>query len=162
MGPPGCTFRLYEGPPNPAGILFENGMRFHGADIMDGPNPNTGPLVRREGEPVQLRLWWSVDHNLDLDYSVNTMLTRSGTVYDTVDGPPAAFYPPSAPLETSRWIPGQYYVELRQLRLPFPAARGRYSINMAVYFWVDVVPVPAPGVDENGLLSIAGLSVQRY
>src|SRR5690606_30085609 len=36
VGPPQCLFQLYEAPPHPEGILFENGMRFHGMDILEG------------------------------------------------------------------------------------------------------------------------------
>src|SRR5689334_15035527 len=72
VGPAGCKFTLYEAPPDSKGILFENGMRFHGMDVMDGERPWSAPLVRHEGETIRLRLWWTVDRTPDLDYSINT------------------------------------------------------------------------------------------
>lgn len=53
------------------------------------------------------------------------------------------------PQETSRWKPGQFYVEERDLELPYPMARGNVSILMVVYFWGDGRRIPAPGADEN-------------
>ena len=32
---PADFFCLYEAPPDPVGILFDNGMRFHGVDFLD-------------------------------------------------------------------------------------------------------------------------------
>ncbi len=161
VGPPGCLFRLYEAPPDVQGIAFENGLRFHGADVLDGDNPVSGPLVRHEGETVRLRLWWSADRAPELDYSISTYLARNDTIYDQIDGPPEAFYPPDAPPETSRWQPGTYYVEERQLTLPYPAG-GFYDLKLVVYFWEDGVPVSAPGVDERGHLPLLRIQVRSY
>lgn len=161
VGPPGCLFRLFEAPPDVEGIPFENGLRFHGMDVMDGANPFSGPLVRHEGENVRLRLWWSADHAPDLDYSVSTYLARNEVVYDQVDGPPAAFYPPNAPSETSRWQTGTYYLEERELTLPFPSS-GSYQIYLVVYFWENGIPVSAPGVDERGHLPLLTVRVRSY
>ena len=163
VGPPGCLFRLYEAPPDIEGILFENGMRFHGVDVLqqDQRLSTSGRLVRREGENVRLRMWWSVDYPPDLDYSISTYLERRGRVFSQLDSPPAAVYPPGAPQETSRWQPGRYYIEERDLPLPLPAA-GSYAANLVVYFWADPVPIPAPGVDERGHLPLLRVTVQSY
>ncbi|MAS35765.1 MAG: hypothetical protein CL610_17275 [Anaerolineaceae bacterium] len=161
VGPPGCLFRLYEAPPDSTGVLFDNGMRFHGVDVLNGDNVLDGSVVRHEGETVRLRLWWSVDRVPELDYSVSTYLVRGQTVYDQIDSPPQPDEPPSAPTETSRWQPGTYYVETRELALPFPAA-NQYDIRMTVYFWADPVPIPAPEVDENGHLRLLRVTVKSY
>jgi hypothetical protein len=161
VGPPGCLFRLYEAPPDVAGIPFENGMRFHGVDVMDGARAASGPLVRREGETVRLRLWWSVDYPPLLDYSVSTYLGRGNRIYDALDGPPSPYHPEDAPAATSRWQPGLYYIEERELTFPYPAA-GDFDIRMAVYFWVDAMPVPAPGTDDNNHLHLARVRIRSY
>jgi hypothetical protein len=161
VGPPGCLFGLYEAPPDPVGILYENGLRFHGADIMDGANPFSGPLVRHEGEAVRLRLWWSVDEAVPLDYSIKTFLGRGETIIDAVDGPPALIYPSDAPTATSQWQAGQFYVEERNLTLPYPAS-GSYAIRLVVYFWEDPVPVLAPRLDDNGHLTLGRVTVKSY
>ena len=163
VGPPGCLFRLYEAPPDSTGILFENGMRFHGVDVMDGDRPWSAPLVRHEGESVRIRLWWTVDHPVDLDYSVGTyMLWSRGQVITQVDSAPQLIYPEDAPVETSRWEPGQYYIEERELTLPFPTPKTTYSLRMAVYFWGDNVRVSAPGQDANHLLLLTPVRVMSY
>lgn len=161
VGPPGCLFHLYEAPPDVQGVLFANGMRFHGAEVMEGSGPVSSPMAWHEGETVRLRLWWSVDFPPELDYSVGTLLRRGQQVYDQFDGPPQVYSPANAPLETSRWQPGMYYIEERQLRLPFPAS-GVYAIDMVVYFWADAVPIAAPGVNENGHLPLLPVPVRSY
>jgi hypothetical protein len=70
VGPPKCLFQLYECPLDSKGVLFENGMRFHGAQLMHGERPWSAPIVRHEGETLRLRLWWSVDYIPNLDYRI--------------------------------------------------------------------------------------------
>jgi hypothetical protein len=162
VGPPTCLFTLYEAPPDTEGVLFDNGMRFHGIDIMDGQKPWTAPVARHEGESVRLRVWWSVDHPVDLDYSVGTYLLWRDGVISQVDGPPLLIYPQDAPTETSRWLPGNYYLEERELILPMPTPRITLALTMAVYFWENGIRVAAPGVDENLLLHIQTIFVKAY
>jgi hypothetical protein len=163
VGPHGCLFRLYEAPPDSEGILFENGMRFHGMDVMEGERPWTLPLIRHEGEMIHMRLWWSVDHTPDLDYSIGSYIMKlSDELITEFNGPPQLVYPERAPQETSRWKPDQYYIEERDLLLPFPTARSTYRIEMSVYFWQDGSRVRANGVDENLLLTLQTLSVMAY
>jgi hypothetical protein len=164
VGPPTCLFRLYTAPPNREGILFNNGMRFHGVDIMDGQKPWTAPVARREGESVRIRVWWSVDHRIDLDYSIGTYLlwTTDGSVAAQVDGPPQLIYPQHAPVETSRWTPGDYYIEERELTLPLPAPKSTVPLMMAVYYWQDGARVAAPGVNEEKLLLLRSIRIMSY
>jgi hypothetical protein len=163
VGPPECLFRLYQAPPDREGILYENGMRFHGVEVMDGERPWTAPLVRREGESVRFRLWWSVDAPVDLDYSVGTYLLWSdASIAAQADSAPQVIYPEGAPAETSRWTPGQFYIEERTMTLPFPTPRTLLGMDMAVYFWADNVRLAAPGVDENGALRLFNITVMSY
>lgn len=163
IGPPGCQFQLYQAPPHVDGVLFENGMRFHGADVIENGLPASGPLVRREGESVRLRLWWSADTPPALDYSVGVyILRRDGTLVAGSDNAPTPVFPPDAPPETSRWIPGRLYVEERELALPFPTRRTTFDVMLAVYFWQDGKRLDAPGVDSSGLLPLRRLAVMSY
>jgi hypothetical protein len=164
VGPPTCLTRLYEAPPDIQGILFENGMRFHGVDILDGERIWSGPVVRHEGEMVHFRLWWSVDRPTDLDYSVGAyLLYGSDKLIDQSNGSPELVYPPDAPRETSRWQPGQYYIEERTLTLPSGlASRRNYGLYLAVYFWQNNERVAAPGVDNARLLLLRKIDLVAY
>jgi hypothetical protein len=158
VGPPGCFFRLYESPPDSKGTLFENGMRFHGLEFMDGDKPRSGPLAFREGEPFRVRLWWSVDKPIQRDYSVGLYLLRD-KLYGQSDGPPQTVYPVNAPPETSRWQPGQIYVEEREMQIPYPIGRGDLVLDMAVYWFGDNSRSDAPGTTPEKLLPIERLAV---
>ena len=160
VGPPELLIRLYEGPPDPAGRRFENGLRFHGADVLRDGRIDTGPLVRHEGEAIRLRLWWSVDEPLPLDYSVGThVLDRHGNLIAQFDGPPQV---EDNPKETSRWQPGQYYIEERTVRLPTGLVTGTYRLALTVYTWWDQARVPGEGTDEEGLLSLDKVYVKAW
>ncbi|MBZ0279043.1 MAG: glycosyltransferase family 39 protein [Anaerolineae bacterium] len=160
VGPPNCLFRLYEAPPDTVGIPFTNGMRFHGAEVIENGVPRTGPQAWHEGETVTLRLWWSADKQIDLDYSTLTELVdKNGVVVDSFDGPPQL---QDAPQATSQWETGRYYTEGRLFTLPYPSGSLSYRALLAVYFWQDGVRLEAPGVDENGLLPLSVLTVRSY
>jgi hypothetical protein len=149
VGPPGCFFRLYEAPPDPVGVLYPNGMRFHGAEIMDGDKPYNGTPVMREGQPFKVRIWWSVDKQVPLDYSVSLTLSRV-QVEGSWDSAPNIVFPENAPHETSQWQPGQIYVEERDLQIPYPYSRGGLALNMIVYWFGDNQRLIAPGVEPDG------------
>ena len=159
VGPPESLFRLYEAPPDAQGIVYENGMRFHGADLLD---IHTFPTFH-EGETVRARLWWSVDEPPALDYSVGVyLLDADGRVHAQEDSAPALIYPDDAPLETSRWQPGQIFIEERQITLPPSVGRGDYALKMALYWFGDEIRLTAPGVDADGLLPLAALHVAAW
>jgi hypothetical protein len=172
VGPAEFFWRLYEAPPDAQGILFENGMRFHGADVvsLDGNDYETGPLVaRREGEKIKLRLWWSVSRSMTEDYSVGTyILSEDQQVLTQIDGAPQVIdpiypYDQIIPQQTSQWQPGQYYIEERELVLPYPADAGRFSIQLALYQWTTPEQRErAPAVDENGLLFLNTLTLVAW
>ncbi len=115
MGPPELLIRLYEGPPDFAGVLYDNGMRFHGAEVIQNGVLSQGPIARREGQTIRLRLWWSVDAApLAADYSLSTVIVDdNGVIVAQFDGPPQVAGTPDDPRETSQWQPGRYYVEER-------------------------------------------------
>ncbi len=162
VGPPGCLFRVYEAPPDVQGVLFENGMRFHGMDILEGDQPYLGVLARREGESVRVRLWWSVDAPIALNYSVGLQIQRSGAVLTQSDSAPQLTYPPGATGETSTWTPGQYYIEERTVQLPYPINVGYYPLYLVVYEWQSQQRFTAPGANDSNLLLLAQLYVRAW
>jgi hypothetical protein len=163
VGPPTCLFQLYEAPPDSEGILFENGMRFHGMDVMEGERPWTLPLVRHEGETVRVRLWWSVDRIPDLDYSINAYVySNNAGLLTESNSPPQLTYPANAPQETSRWQPGNIYIEERDLVLPSPAPRVNVGIYLVIYFWQDGRRVAAPGTNDETSLLVRILKIMAY
>ncbi|MCB9450466.1 MAG: glycosyltransferase family 39 protein [Anaerolineaceae bacterium] len=158
VGPPEALFRLYEGPPDWEGVLFENGLRFHGVDVV-GESPR--PLVRREGDTIRLRLWWSVDMPVGLDYSFSLQVSRNGQLAMQSDGGPQLI-DPNLPDATSQWVPGQYYIEERELVVPLQMSSGRYPIWLAVYQWWDGERIAAPGMNDNKLLPILDLYMKAW
>lgn len=161
VGPPDCLFRLYEAPPDTVGILYPNGMRFHGAEIMNGDKPLSGILVMREGQSFKVRLWWSVDRPVDLDYSVGLSLTRE-VVERQWDSAPQLVYPVGAPFETSRWQSGQIYVEERELQMPYPYSRGGLALGMVVYWFGDNQRLFAPTVGADGTLFLKRIEMVAW
>jgi len=172
VGPAEFLWRLYEAPPDVDGILFQNGMRFHGVDVLDNDTSiyESGPtIIRREGEKVRLRLWWSVDEPVAADYSVATYIkSDEGQVMVQFDGPPQVIDPiypfeNPPPKETSQWQPGQYYVEERILTLPYPITIGRYPLQLAIYDWQNPDErFAAPGVDDENLLPLKTVIVDSW
>ncbi|HVZ33058.1 MAG TPA: hypothetical protein VG963_11565, partial [Polyangiaceae bacterium] len=161
---PKFLFRLYEAPPDPVGILYPNGMRFHGADIERSSTPG-GPIYH-EGEPVQVRFWWSVDHPVALDYSLSLLVYGGATSGGTtqLDGPPhpTAYDGTPDPTATSQWKPGQLYIDEWDIPLPYPLTDGTYPIWMALYYWQDPKRLVAPGVDARGLLNVGQVLVHAW
>ncbi len=164
VGPPECLFRLYEAPPDLVGILFENGMRFHGADVIQDNRPWTGSLVRHEGESILLRLWWSVDRTPLQDYGVGlyVMRAKSDELFAETNLLPQTTYPEQGLFKTSLWKSGSYYVEERELILSFPTPKIAYRIALAIYRTPDGDRISALGVNENKLLTLMPLTVMAY
>lgn len=170
VGPPEFLFRLYEAPPDRVGVPFENGLRFHGVEVMHGDGELTETLrtlVRREGEPVRLRLWWSVDHPPQIDYSIGVyLLGDDGRLLAQSDGAPQlvtmAYPPDTAPNETSQWQPGRYYVEERTLTVPTNMTFETLTAALAVYDWGSGERVNAPGMRDDLLLELFPISVESW
>ena len=166
VGPPGCLFRLYEGPPDREGILFANGLRFHGAQFLQESEPlppGFSPQLH-EGEAFQVRFWWMVDEPLPQDYSVGAFLfDEEGRVIQEVHGPPDPTYPGDAPWETSRWQAGQIYYEDREFEAPYPLARQRLELRLAVYYWEEPAQrFAAPGTDALGMLPVLKIVIDSW
>jgi hypothetical protein len=157
IGPDNFLFRLYEAPVDPVGVLFENGMRLHGAELLNDANLS---LVWREGDTVKLRLFWSVDQPVQFDYSEGSYLwDRQKGVIAQRDDPPLVLNGPTA---TSQWLPGQLYIEERTLKLAYPLTTGDYDIMLSLYQWWDGVRIPAPGVTADTLLKLGAIYVKAW
>ena len=166
VGPPGCLFRLYEGPPDREGVLFANGLRFHGAQFLQEGEPlppGFSPQLH-EGEAFQVRFWWMVDEPLSRDYSVGAFLfDEEGRVVDEVHGPPDPTHPGDAPRETSRWQGGEIYYEDREFETPYPLARQELELRLAVYYWEEPAQrFAASGTDAFGMLSVMKIAIDSW
>jgi hypothetical protein len=165
VGSPTCLFRLYEAPPNVQGVAYENGLRFHGAypveALPDQFVPYTYPLAAREGETIRARLWWSVDDPPPADYSIGLYLIDPGTSRIVAQYDSAPQVAPDPP-ETSRWQPGRYYIETRELILPYPLVTDEYQLRLAVYQWWDGVRLTSPGADADALTDLFTIHVKSW
>lgn len=155
FGPSRHFFRLYEAPPSAEGVVFENGMVFHGVDFPG----KEGVIAAHEGESIKVRLWWSAEQPILRDYSAGLyLMTSSGDVVAQVDGPPGMGSLP----ETSAWQRDQLYVEERAISVPYPAAIGNLRLRLGVYHWADPERVNAPGVFDERLLPVGQISVMAW
>jgi hypothetical protein len=157
--------RLYQQPPDPRGVLYENGMRFHGMDVIAAESPDdllleAGWIARREGETLRLHLWWSADAPPDRDYSVGVhLLDADGRLIAQTDGAPQ---PDDLPIPPSQWESGVIYRELRRLKLPFPLTSGVYRLMLVVYDWRDGRRIAAPQTDADGMLFLREITVKSW
>jgi hypothetical protein len=163
VGPWEYLIRLYEAPPDPDGIGFDNGMRFHGMDVFarDSDQYETGVIARREGDPLGVQMWWSADSPLARDYSVGLfLLAPDGTVIAQMDAPPQVSDGSQA---TSQWEDGRFYVERRTLDIPMGTPTSDYQLLMAVYYYADNTRFPAPGfTNADDLLPLGTVSVRSW
>lgn len=161
-GPPIALLELYVAPPNPEGILFDNGMRFHGFDVLheDGQY-DVPPYNLREQTTLNVRLWWSADRLLDEDYQVsiqvhdtvkNRLFTQDDNSPQLIHLKPTAFEP--LPKRTSQWIPHQLYVEERILEFPNANKEIYADINLIVYRLADGTRITGPGITTDGLFPL--------
>lgn len=162
VGPPQCLFQLYEAPPDREGHLFENGMRFHGMDILEGDQPWFGAIAKREGETIRVRLWWSVDQPIAQNFSIGVHLYRAENIVTQSDGAPQVVYPSGSSGETSTWLPEQYYVEERSITVPYPTIVGNYPLRLVVYDWQTNQRYSAPGVDAENRLLLKAIYVKAW
>lgn len=142
----GFSVRLYGAPPDVEGVPFANGMRYHG---MEAVGPQSPIPIWREGETIRVRLWWSADRAVPLDYSVGLYVLGSDKLLGQTDGAPQVR---NGPQETSRWVTGRYYVDERQIILTNPMPRGDYLIHLAVYQSWDAKRIHAPSLTDEMLL----------
>ncbi len=159
-GPWNFLLRLYEAPPDPQGVLFSNGLRFHGLEIVRDGRALDYPISLDEQETVHMRLWWSVDHPLDRDYSISVQWLRGSNLMVAADGAPQLIHldPTQAndplPAAMTEWKPGQLYVEERDVTMPPLSNPAHPTLYLTVYQWWDGVRLLAPGVNSDRLLPV--------
>ncbi|MBA3868396.1 MAG: glycosyltransferase family 39 protein [Anaerolineae bacterium] len=173
-GPWNCLFRLYVAPPDANGVLYDNGMRFHGYEILEDGQPLSIPLVSRESESVTVRLWWSADTHPTGDYSVGlyildtanqSLVTQSDSGPQLIKIDPADFSP--LPSATSQWKLNQLYVEERTLKLPdaIPVSRDgihTYELALVVYQSADNTRANASGLTPDHLRVLQTFTVRSW
>lgn len=158
VGPPEALFRLYEAPPDLTGIVFENGLRFHGLQVV---NPAGPFLTTRVGDTVRVRLWWTVDRPLTADYSISLQVFKDNALVIQSDSGPQVI-DSALPDATSQWQPGQYYIEERLFDIPKALLTGDYPIYLTVYQWWDQKRLDAPGVNSDKLLPIYTIHTRAW
>ena len=149
-------------PPNPEGIRYDNGMRFHGLDILDeADNHQVGLVEVKEQTTMRVRLWWSVDEALTQDYSVSLrLITNKGKRLDREeDAPPQPIHlqlshPGDLPQSIMAWEAGQIYVEERTIDIPDLDSFYVSHLYIIVYDWRDGTRFNAGGVNDAGILRI--------
>ncbi len=158
FGPWNFFFRLYEAPPDVQGMLYDNGLRFHGAEIINATEGDYA--LYREAETVRIKQWWSVDAPVAADYSLGTyVLGKGNTLLSEFNGAPPVLGGPTA---TSQWQLGQYYVAEFDLVLPDPMRTGWYPIQQAIYQWWDGQRIPIEGANDQNLLEIARFYMKSW
>ena len=166
FGPWNFLMRLYEAPPNIHGVAFENGLRFHGLEVIDGNLAVQAPINWMAQDTVRLRLWWSIDHPLDNEYSISVQILDSdrGKLIASQDGPPqlVQFDPASSsalPNSMPEWTVGQYYVEEREIALPDVRKQAYAGLYLTVYQWWDGVRLKGVGVNNDNLLPLQKVTI---
>lgn len=171
VGPPECLFRLYAGAPDLVGVPFANGLRFHGVEVVQHDTILLSPYVLHKAEPLRVRLWWSVDHSLEADYSVAVhVYDQEGALVAQNDGAPQLVslspFDPAVQVEMVGWVPGRLYVDERTIEIP-PLPRTYNGLNtlqvkLLVYQWWDGVRIAAPGVDSDNRLPLLTVSLRAF
>lgn len=159
-GPWNFLVRLHEAPPDPVGVPFENGLRYHGLEVLDDGVVQTGLIDLWEQDTVTLRLWWSVDEAVAREYSVAVKALNAANheVFGLDGAPQLVQLDPTVtdplPSRMVDWLPGEIYVEERRMTLPEADTQNYLRLVLTVYQWWDGVRVPAPGVNADGLLPL--------
>lgn len=174
-GGPAFFTQLYVGAPDPEGILFENGLRFHGYEVLDNLRIDNAQIVRREGSSLRIRLWWSVDEPLTQEYSIGIQVfDPSGSwegLYAQNDAAPQAIYLQpnlydfsSPPNSMILWEQGQLYIEERIIELPYAARlqRTQFTVFLTVYQWWDGLRIPALETNGDDLLPLFDFTLMAW
>ena len=166
IGPWDFLIRLYEGPPDPEGVPFENGLRFLGFEVMVEGHVQFAPFDWYEQTRARVRLWWSVDRPLDADYSISLQVidTDRNKLIAQQDGAPQMVNlnpvdDSLLPQATSQWEPGRYYVEEREIVLPSLGSEANAELMLTVYQWWDGERVAAPGTNPDKLLPLTSMTI---
>ena len=160
-----CHLQLFETAPDPLGIPFDNGLRYHGAQfLLDGkPLPPGFKPQLHEGEDFGVRIWWTVDSPISAPH-------RSGFIIRDADGAqllaeydvPQLTQPADATHDFRSWQPGQVYFEERKLKLPYPLKRQDIELSLVLIAEADGTIISAPNVDDHGYLPLFRIRVDSW
>jgi hypothetical protein len=158
-GPGFFYTQLYIAPPDPEGVLYENGLRFHGVDFLDADGYTRYDVVEvKERETLHVRLWWSIDAPLPQGYSVSTrILSQDGAIIAQQDAAPQPIhirplYPLPLPESMLEWETNTLYVDERFMEIPDLNDFHHSELTMIVYDWQDDnTRFHAAGVDDMGV-----------
>lgn len=158
----------YVAPPNPQGILFDNGIRFHGVDILDDNGRSSDDIALREQEAVDVRLWWSIEAPLANEYSVSlqVMDEAGNLIAQTDQAPQLAKLDPDNPFllpETmTGWQPNTMYTSERTLQLPDLGDPTPVAMYLVIYQWWDGVRISSPSNNELEQLELMRIEIQGW
>lgn len=159
FGPPEALLELYEAPPDPDGILYDNGMRFHGFEIIqDNGKHDLPPYDLREQTQIKVRFWWSADRPIDNNYQVSFQIydRNRQQLFLQDDAAPQLthireheFTP--LPSVTSEWAQDTLYVEERLITFPNTLSEIHIDLYLIIYRLSDGERILAPDMSDEGL-----------
>jgi hypothetical protein len=157
VGPWNFLLRLYEGPPSWDGVPFGESIHLNGVEIVGNET------VFQEDQIISIKLWWSTERQLDVNYSISVaLLNQQGQPVMQADGPVTSH---EGTQETSTWQPDVYYEDYRNLYLPTDFPIGRYQMVVTVYQWWDNVRLSPeenalfPGITADDYLLVKAIEV---
>ena len=100
---------------------FDTSVELIGYDLRE--------VVRAPGSPLEVTLHWHALETPGRNYHTFVhLLDASGGILAQDDGPPGGGKPP-----VMGWLPGEYLVDARSLRLPVDLADGEYHLGVGFY-----------------------------
>jgi hypothetical protein len=115
--------QLMESPPWSTPMLFGDSMAFWGADIDS-----------ISSESIQTRLWWRLDRTPNLDYSVSLQIVDENDLLIAGKDGPIIHYKTQI-YNTSQLIPGQIYIDFRDITIEPHLLPGKYHLRLLLYDW---------------------------
>jgi hypothetical protein len=124
-------------PLNPPANL-DNKVTLLGTTITHGDGTVAATEPFRAGEQVRVQTVWQTTGIMAVDYTAfGHLVGPDGQVATQQDQPPLAGFVP-----TTRWYPGQIFVDEYVLTLPAAAAPGAYTLHMGMYDPATVTRLP--------------------
>ncbi len=124
-------------PLNPPANL-DNKVTLLGTTITDGDGTAAAAEPFRAGEQVRVQTVWQTTGIMGVDYTAfGHLVGPDGQLATQHDQPPLAGFVP-----TTRWYPGQIFVDEYLLTLPAAAAPGAYTLHMGMYDPATVTRLP--------------------
>lgn len=142
--------QLMEAPPLTEPIRFGDALDFRGAQV------NRGSIGLRWGPDVDVRLWWTINAALPVNYSFSLRLVDpSGELIAQSDG--AINHYGQEVVETSTMQPGRIFIDYRSVQFPLGAAEGMYALRLVVYDPATGEPLILPDGSDSLLLQMLGI-----